>query len=58
MYTFTEGWPMWEVHPNGTEVVLCTAGAITLIQELPEGEVRTTLQPGEYAINPPGVWPR
>lgn len=56
MYTFTESWSSWEVHPNGAEMVLCTAGSFTLVQETPAGIVRTTLGPGEYAINPPGVW--
>jgi quercetin dioxygenase-like cupin family protein len=36
--------------------VICTSGVITLIQEIGGKEVRTTLKPGEYAINPPGVW--
>jgi len=56
MHTFDAPWTSWEVHPNGAEVVLCTAGEITLIQELNGEHVRTTLGPGEYAINPPGVW--
>lgn len=56
MYTFGAPWDMWEMHPAGSEVVLCTAGEITLLQEI-DGEVRrTTLRPGEYAINEPGVW--
>lgn len=56
MHTFSEPWAMWEMHPMGSEVVLCTAGTITLIQEIDGKPVSTTLQPGEYAINPPGVW--
>jgi mannose-6-phosphate isomerase-like protein (cupin superfamily) len=56
MHTFETPWEGWEVHPNGHEVVICTAGEITLIQEINGKEVRTTLKPGEYAINPPGVW--
>ena len=55
-YRFSEDWDMWEMHPRGAEVVLCTDGAITLIQELDGKHVRTTLTRGEYAINPPGVW--
>ncbi len=55
--TFTEGWPTWEMHPNGAEVVICTQGEMVLIQEGPEDELRElTLRAGEYAINPPGVW--
>jgi quercetin dioxygenase-like cupin family protein len=56
MHTFDGAWDAWEVHPEGSEVVICTAGEMTLLQEL-EGEVvRTTLRAGEYAINAPGVW--
>ncbi len=49
-------WDMWEMHPNGAEVVLCTAGTLSLTQELPDGEVTTVLKTGEYIVNPPGVW--
>lgn len=56
IHTFSAPWDMWEMHPHGSEVVLCTAGRITLIQELDGHQVRTTLGPGEYGINPPGIW--
>jgi quercetin dioxygenase-like cupin family protein len=57
MHHFSESWDSWEMHPMGDEVVVCTSGQITLIQEFPDGRVeRTTLGAGEYAINPPGVW--
>src|SRR5690348_5738424 len=56
MYTFTEPWSTWEVHPNGHEVVVCTSGEMTLHQEI-EGKVRTvTLHAGDATINAPGVW--
>ena len=56
-YTFTESWDSWEMHPKGSEVVICTHGAMVLIQELPDGRnEETTLTAGEYAINPSGVW--
>ena len=54
---FTESWSDWEVHPNGAEVVLCVAGSMTLLQELADGSERSvTIGPGEYVVNPPGVW--
>jgi quercetin dioxygenase-like cupin family protein len=57
MHTFSAPWSTWEMHPAGDEVVVCTAGEITLIQELPGGGTDTvTLHAGEYAVNPPGVW--
>lgn len=55
-YRFSEDWNAWEMHPHGAEVVLCTDGAMTLIQEIDGQEVRTRITSGEYAINPPGVW--
>jgi quercetin dioxygenase-like cupin family protein len=57
MHTFSKSWDMWEMHPRGSEVVLCTAGSIKLHQEMVDGQVKTvTLGPGEYAINEPGTW--
>lgn len=55
--TFETSWDVWEMHPLGAEVVLCTEGTLTLHQEKPDGTRHSvTLQPGEYAINEPGVW--
>jgi quercetin dioxygenase-like cupin family protein len=57
MHTFTEPWAEWEVHPLGSEVVLCTAGRMTLHQERADGSTATvTLGPGQYVINEPGTW--
>lgn len=57
LFRFSEDWAGWEMHPAGAEVVVCLEGSMTLIQQQPDGEeVRTTLSPGEYAINAPGVW--
>ena len=57
VFSFTESWTSWEMHPAGAEVVVCIAGEITLIQELPDGSTDSvTLRPKDYAINPPGVW--
>ena len=57
MHSFHEPWDVWEMHPVGSEVVLCTDGEITLHQEHADGSTATvTLGAGEYAINPPGTW--
>ena len=57
MHRFEGSWDSWEMHPFGDEVVVCTEGTMTLIQEFPDGRnARVTLGPGDYAINPPGVW--
>ena len=56
-YSFSESWGSWEVHPNGAELVICTAGSLVLHQDFGDGRVETvTLGPGDYAINPPSVW--
>lgn len=56
MHAFDTSWDHWEMHPHGSEVVICTAGALVLVQEIDGAEVRKPLRAGEYAINPPGVW--
>jgi uncharacterized cupin superfamily protein len=57
MHSFTEDWDMWEVHPEGSEVVLCVTGEMVLHQEAPDGTSATVgLGAGEYAVNEPGVW--
>ena len=56
LYSFNENWTSWERHPAGDEAVICTAGEITLLQELPDGMQSVTLRAGDYAINPRGVW--
>ena len=39
------------------EVVLCLSGGMVLHQEHPDGAcAEVTLAPGQYVINPPGVW--
>jgi len=52
----TEDWDSWEAHPAGEEVVLCVSGRFRLHQDV-DGEVGTVeIGPGEYLVNPPGVW--
>ncbi len=56
-HRFTRSWDIWEMHPEGAEVVICVAGAMVLVQDGPDGEARKiALGPGDYAINPPGAW--
>ena len=55
-HSFSAPWPMWEMHPHGSELVICTAGVLTLVQQQADGSTESVdLQPGEYAVNPPGV---
>jgi uncharacterized cupin superfamily protein len=56
MHAFDAPWDSWEMHPEGSELVVCTDGEMTLVQEVEGQEVRTTLRAGEYAINDAGVW--
>ena len=56
IHTFTEPWSVWEMHPKGSEVVVCLSGRMTLIQEVDGVEQRVELGPHEAVINPPGVW--
>jgi uncharacterized cupin superfamily protein len=56
MHTFDNSWDVWEMHPSGSEVVLCVSGKMTLIQEMDGQPVATTVGPGQAAINPPGMW--
>lgn len=57
LFDFTSDWDSWEMHPAGDEVVVCISGEITLIQEHADGNLHSeTLGPGQYLINPAGVW--
>ena len=56
VFTFTEPWTSWEVHPNGEELVYCISGAITLYQQRDEGVRTVELHAGDATVNPPGVW--
>lgn len=57
LHTFSESWDTWEVHPEGTELVLCTQGRVTFTQEALDGNLeRVTLESGQAVVNDPGVW--
>ncbi len=54
---FEAPWTSWEMHPSGEEVVCCIQGHMTLRQQVPDGAERSAeLGPGDYVVNPPGVW--
>jgi uncharacterized cupin superfamily protein len=56
-FSFDKSWDSWEMHPKGSEIVLCLTGSMTLRQERADGTKTTvTLSPGQYAINEPGTW--
>jgi len=47
-----------EVHPDGDEVLFLISGRATLSLELPAGERRIELGPGDAAVVPRGIWHR
>jgi quercetin dioxygenase-like cupin family protein len=56
MFRFDASRDSGEIHPEGSKVVICTEGEMTLVQAIGGEKVRTTIHAGEYAINAPGVW--
>jgi hypothetical protein len=50
----TDGAP--DLHDNWIHQGLGASGEMALVQELDGKKVRVTIAPGQYAINPPGVW--
>jgi len=55
-YTFEGDWTSWERHPKGDEVVVCTAGAMTMMLEKPSGIERVALKAGDAVIVPANTW--
>lgn len=57
-HIFTESWTGWEMHPAGDEIVFCVSGGLTVIQRADDAavDVWIDLGPGDYAVNPAGVW--
>ena len=49
-------WTSWERHPAGEEVVLVITGRVVLHQEIDDEVRQTELGPGQFVVNPPGVW--
>ena len=57
MHAFDADWPMWEMHPNGDEVVFLLSGSLQFILETAEGSKPFELnQSGSYVIVPKGAW--
>jgi mannose-6-phosphate isomerase-like protein (cupin superfamily) len=56
-HTFDTDWPVWEMHPNGDEIVCLLSGSVTFVLEREGGEeaVRLT-RSGAYVIVPKGTW--
>jgi len=49
---------MQEIHPSSDEVLFLVSGAIDILIDDPGGERRISLEAGQFAIVPRGVWHR
>jgi len=56
MFHSGEDWTVWEMHPQGDEWILQLSGSMTLILDMPDGEISVTLAKGEFVVVPKGVW--
>lgn len=57
LHSFDTDWPMWEMHPNGDEVVCLLSGAVSFMLERAAGNETIALKDsGSYVLVPKGVW--
>lgn len=56
LHSFSKPWRMWEMHPNGSELVICIDGEITMHQEIDGQRHSVALRRGEAVVNEPGIW--
>jgi len=50
-------WSVWEMHPNGEEVVLLLDGQVTFILEHENGDLAVELvETGSFVVVPKGTW--
>lgn len=45
-----------EVHPDGDELLYLVSGAMSLLLEMPDGDVEVELRTGDAVVLPKGVW--
>lgn len=56
-HAFEADWPVWEMHPNGEEVVCLLSGGVTIVLEREGGHESIELkETGSYVIVPRGTW--
>jgi len=56
-HAFSEDWPMWEMHPNGDEIVCLLSGAAVFVLERQNGNDEIAMgASGEFVIVPKGTW--
>lgn len=56
MFESASDWQVWEMHPQGEEMIIQIEGELVLILEQDGGGVRVPLRAGEFAVVPKGVW--
>jgi mannose-6-phosphate isomerase-like protein (cupin superfamily) len=50
-------WSVWEMHPNGDEVVLLLGGQVTFILEHEDGDLAVELvEANSFVVVPKGTW--
>ena len=55
--SYDKDWPMWEMHPNGDEIVCLLSGAVTFILEDLDRPAEVRLEKsGSYVRVPKGTW--
>ncbi|MEK7259523.1 MAG: cupin domain-containing protein [Pseudomonadota bacterium] len=56
-HSFSENWPMWEMHPCGDEMVILLTGSVDLVLEKKTGnKVLPLREVGGWALVPKGMW--
>lgn len=57
IYRFDTDWSMWEMHPQGDEVVCLLSGCVSFVMEQPDGVQTVELsEPGAFVIVPAATW--
>ena len=55
--SFAQNWPVWEMHPNGEEVIILLTGNVDLVLEKKTGNKIVHLQQqGDWLMVPKGQW--
>lgn len=56
-HAFDSGWPIWEMHPNGDEIVCLISGQVTFVLENGAGSEEVVLKDaGAFLVVPRGTW--
>lgn len=56
-HSVDDDWSVWEMHPNGDEVVCLLSGQVTFILDHEEGNLAIELnESGSFVVVPKGTW--